>query len=150
MTVQEQIDKIAAEAKAKIDELVKLQKQDEPQPGDWCVFWDDLPFDKYGMLVNKLMEITYHGYYKDGDSNSWKHCRRITPEDFGWKLDNKPGWKNAPDWAKYLAQDENGSWWFFSNEPKPLQTLWNNDGLDSLKSNVKNHNWRETLESRPK
>jgi hypothetical protein len=152
MTVQEQINQIAAQAKAKIDELVKLQSKElaEPQPGDWCVFWDDKEdklFYNSG-AVRKFKEKKGNLYYAENDFG-WIQCRRITPEDFGWKLDGKPDWKDAPNWANYLAQDEDGSWWFFLNEPKQLQTSWNNDGLYSLMSNVKNHNWRKTLESRP-
>jgi hypothetical protein len=123
MTVQEQIDQIAAEAKAKIDELVKLQKQDEPQPGDWCVFWDNKtnkPFYAYN-TVSKFKEKRLNFYCAENGFR-WIHCRRITPEDFGWKLDNKPDWKDAPDWANHLAQDGNGGWWWYKNKPEPSTT----------------------------
>jgi len=25
----------------------------------------------------------------------------------------KPDWKDAPEWANYLAKDENSEWWWF-------------------------------------
>jgi len=30
----------------------------------------------------------------------------------------KPDWKDAPDWAQWLAIDELGEWWWFEFEPK--------------------------------
>lgn len=29
----------------------------------------------------------------------------------------KPDWKDAPEWAQYLAQDLDGNWYWFSDEP---------------------------------
>lgn len=29
----------------------------------------------------------------------------------------KPDWNDAPDWAKYLACDRNGEWWWFEFKP---------------------------------
>ena len=29
----------------------------------------------------------------------------------------KPDWKYAPEWAKYLAQNENGDWEWFEHAP---------------------------------
>jgi hypothetical protein len=152
MTIQEQIDQIAAEARAKIDELVKLQKQDEPQPGDWCVFWNDK--DKTEELFHsrgavRKFAVKVDNIYCSDYGTGWLQCRRITPEDFGWKLDNKPDWKNAPDWANYLAQDASGSWAWFENKPVAIPaSMWVSDGAERIQTVVKN--WKETLESRPK
>ena len=30
---------------------------------------------------------------------------------------NKPNWKDAPEWANYLAMDSDGSWYWFELEP---------------------------------
>lgn len=30
----------------------------------------------------------------------------------------KPSWKNAPAEARYLAMDDDGSWWWYRNQPK--------------------------------
>lgn len=32
----------------------------------------------------------------------------------------KPSWKDAPEWAQYLAQERNGRWWWFEEEPDYL------------------------------
>jgi len=29
----------------------------------------------------------------------------------------KPDWKDAPEWAKWLAMDENGDWFWFEFSP---------------------------------
>jgi len=149
MTVQEQIDQIAAEAKAKIDELVKLQKQDEPQPGDWCVFWDG-NFSAFHASLNHVGIYkckTSSGYNSHNDASTWVNCRRITLEDFGWKLDNKPDWKDAPDWANYLAQDISGGWWWYQKKPRLMDDSWG-FGNQHERANIIT-TWRETLESRP-
>ena len=31
--------------------------------------------------------------------------------------DFKPDWKDAPEWAKFLAQDKDGSWYWFEKKP---------------------------------
>lgn len=31
---------------------------------------------------------------------------------------NKPDWKDAPEYANYLAQDGSGAWYWFENQPK--------------------------------
>jgi hypothetical protein len=30
---------------------------------------------------------------------------------------NRPSWKDAPEWAKYLAMDRNGLWYWFEERP---------------------------------
>lgn len=30
---------------------------------------------------------------------------------------DKPSWDNAPEWAKYLAMDEDGSWFWYQYQP---------------------------------
>lgn len=41
----------------------------------------------------------------------------------------KPSWDDAPEVARYLAQDRDGTWWWFENEP-----YLNHDGTDWLSS----------------
>lgn len=33
----------------------------------------------------------------------------------------KPDWKDAPEWANYLAMDKDGEWYWFSSEPKLIE-----------------------------
>lgn len=62
---------------------------------------------------------------------------------------NKPDWKYAPEWAKYLAMDEDGSWFWYENEPKKYC-----DGFDTTKGRVSGAgdrliSWEYSLEERP-
>jgi len=36
----------------------------------------------------------------------------------------KPSWENAPDWAQWLAQDEDGSWWWYGAKPEWSDGFW--------------------------
>ena len=29
----------------------------------------------------------------------------------------RPAWKDAPEWARWLAMDEDGSWWWYAERP---------------------------------
>lgn len=29
----------------------------------------------------------------------------------------KPDWKDAPEWANYVAMDDNSRWWWYEKEP---------------------------------
>lgn len=73
------------------------------------------------------------------------------------ELQNKPSWKDAPDWAGWLAQDEDGVWYWHQNEPGQNGEDVNNcrywlshgesdiaDGGGELLGD-----WHDTLEKRP-
>lgn len=73
----------------------------------------------------------------------------------------KPSWENAPEWAKWLAQDADGEWCWFRHKPlkESEPAIWNNDINLSVKDETQwrrageskpNENWRRTLEKRPK
>lgn len=62
-------------------------------------------------------------------------------------MNGKPDWKNAPEWARFLAMDENGEWWWFEHEPYKTAHFWNS--LGQVKPAVNNLEWQETLEERP-
>jgi hypothetical protein len=148
MDKQEALRRIEAAEKEIAEAKKALEESDEPKPGDWCVFWLDgvIPFSSYSE-VKKLHSISGNKYFDDNISK-WDNCRRITPEDFGWKLGGKPDWKDAPDWANYLAQDANGGWWWYDDSPKSSVKSWLNGTRHAAAMAV--FNWRETLESRPK
>jgi hypothetical protein len=65
----------------------------------------------------------------------------------------KPEWKDAPEWAKYLAMDEDGTWWWYEFEPKLGNGdiwLYPDDGrMDEAEFTMKEYAWKETLEARP-
>jgi hypothetical protein len=39
---------------------------------------------------------------------------------------NKPDWKDAPEWARWLAMDGDGSWWWYEQKPRwiKLTSQW--------------------------
>ncbi len=60
----------------------------------------------------------------------------------------KPGWKDAPDWANYLAMDEDGEWYWFESEPNAHVYNWQSrKGRTELAA--QGPEWRKTLEFRP-
>ena len=36
----------------------------------------------------------------------------------------KPNWKDAPDWANWLAMNEDGAWTWFEEKPNPRVISW--------------------------
>ena len=68
---------------------------------------------------------------------------------------SKPDWKDAPEWAEWLAQDSSiagASWTWFALEPFMQGDYWMQpDGSTCLyASQVEdNANWKQSLERRP-
>lgn len=61
-----------------------------------------------------------------------------------------PPWSEAPPWAMWLAQDENGSWFWYSEKPIEKPDMFDSGGKISLcKYTDPNPNWKTTLEKRP-
>ena len=63
---------------------------------------------------------------------------------------NKPDWKDAPEWANWLAQDESCEWFWFEYKPVRRHDDW---GVKTkgryANANFYNESWKETLERRP-
>ena len=59
----------------------------------------------------------------------------------------KPLWKDAPDWANFLAQDLNGIWYWYEYQPtsEALNTWYSKGRYQAV--NVTN--WRDSLQERP-
>lgn len=62
----------------------------------------------------------------------------------------KPDWKNAPEWANYVAMDKVGDWYWYEDEPIPSHDYWlmttgriKRIDVDDLPK------WNATLERRP-
>lgn len=62
--------------------------------------------------------------------------------------DSGPSWDDAPKWARYLAQDSDGAWWWYEKKPQPLDGFWWSDtGLveeDCVQS--PSSNWESSLQ----
>lgn len=65
----------------------------------------------------------------------------------------KPSWKDAPEWANYLAMDKGGMWCWFEGKPSSKNCLfWHHGGgrtKDVIVFDV-GIDWEDTLEQRPK
>lgn len=65
---------------------------------------------------------------------------------------SKPDWKDAPDWANWLAQEADGQWWWFEH---PVE--WCSDGWAWVNTSQQGRfrkvgdppDCQDTLESRP-
>lgn len=68
---------------------------------------------------------------------------------------HKPDWAEAPDWAMFLAQDEDGEWCWWNLEPALTFSLWTQGEPEQDYNFVTagyyapTANWKETLEPRP-
>jgi ATP-dependent phosphoenolpyruvate carboxykinase len=64
----------------------------------------------------------------------------------------KPDWKNAPEWANWLAMDRNGEWYWYESKPVALGVYWlsmhSTEKLRYISSSVISVDWKETLEPR--
>ena len=61
----------------------------------------------------------------------------------------KPDWKDAPKWARFLAMDEDGKWYWYENEPTMRWDYWGWIGQVLEAKLDPSVNWKETLEPRP-
>jgi hypothetical protein len=59
----------------------------------------------------------------------------------------KPKWDDAPEWAKWLAQDEIGAWYWYSKKPRFDGHVWK-DGGRFMRASI-DVTAEETLEKRP-
>lgn len=82
------------------------------------------------------------------------HSGVITPSMYQERKavrQNKPDWAEAPDWARYLAQDSSGHWYWFSSEPHVGLANWLSvtDKYGFSQSGTVIGDWRRTLELHP-
>lgn len=89
------------------------------------------------------------GFYTQEISKSQWLSRRA-------KLQNKPSWANAPEWATHLAQDgggfTKGTWNWYSCKPDQMtiSDVWTSDvPASSASIGEVLGDWRDTLERRP-
>lgn len=63
---------------------------------------------------------------------------------------SKPDWKDAPEWAQWVARDADGRWVWHQTRPTPhtLARGWVSEGRSKeVWPNL--DGWRQTLEPRP-
>ncbi len=59
----------------------------------------------------------------------------------------KPKWSEAPNWAKWLAMDEDGTWNWFEHRPEQVRNYWDTEGSSNTQPAVCS-GWRVSLETR--
>lgn len=72
------------------------------------------------------------------------------------ELQNKPSWSDAPEWANWLCQRDDGMWFWCIEEPRVSEDGWETShearaahpSGDQVPENVLG-DWRDTLERRP-
>ena len=62
---------------------------------------------------------------------------------------NKPDWKDAPDWAEWLAMDESGDWYWYEIKPTSsnLHRMW--VAPKNSQQEIAIQSWSISLEARP-
>lgn len=65
------------------------------------------------------------------------------------ELQNKPSWKDAPEWAEWLAQDEDGEWKWLAGLPGKYVDGWTAVKIKGCRKGLALGDWRDTLEKRP-
>lgn len=59
----------------------------------------------------------------------------------------KPDWKDAPEWANWLAMDKDGAWYWYEEMPNERAGYeWR---PQSRFERIEFPNWRKSLEARP-
>lgn len=61
---------------------------------------------------------------------------------------SKPDWEDAPEWAKYLAQDKDGDWWWYEYTPDQGKNSWDLPRCVGQSEKATKESWTLTLESR--
>ena len=61
----------------------------------------------------------------------------------------KPNWKDAPEWANWLAMDEDGTWCWYERMPRSnfQSNKWQSGSRKMLAGNTSV--WHESLEKGP-
>lgn len=59
----------------------------------------------------------------------------------------KPSWKDAPKWANFLAMDQDGTWFWYENEPLRMDNEWLSFSGEYLAYIPKN-GWEVSIEER--
>lgn len=65
------------------------------------------------------------------------------------ELQNKPSWNDAPEWAEWLAQDEDGEWKWLAGLPGKYVDGWTAVKFKVYCKGMALGDWRDTLEKRP-
>ena len=62
-------------------------------------------------------------------------------------MNDKPSWEDAPEWAQWLAMDDDGEWYWYEEQPDRDSGGWMS--LTMRVVSAKGTGWEKTLEQRP-
>lgn len=65
------------------------------------------------------------------------------------EIDMKPDWKDAPEWANWLAMDKTGEWWWYENEPMLYPSFFRGPKLGKAIMACTKEQYIESKEKRP-
>lgn len=104
--------------------------------------------------LDRLLDSIAESYAAAWDGHQWGSINGFTRAQ--WQaardeLSGKPEWSDAPEWANWLAQDEDGEWWWFEGEPKLDSDCFycHSKREDQASIGRVLGDWRNTLERRP-
>lgn len=58
-------------------------------------------------------------------------------------------WTQAPPWARYAAMDEGGTWYWYTEAPKPYHGMWHAESGGFESFNPCPVHWTQSLTERP-
>ncbi|MGL5396572.1 MAG: DUF3310 domain-containing protein [Shewanella sp.] len=108
---------------------------------EWHFFTDALAFVNNGAVKWQDPNLPRNTGFIDRDQ--WLASRA--------ELQNKPSWKDAPEWAEFLSQSADGTWYWHELIPSKGNFLFFNGGgkrTTHCNGEVLG-DWRDTLEKRP-
>ena len=98
-------------------------------------------------------------YWKEGERHVSGNCITVIQpcvkiDRSDWlsrraELQNKPSWEDAPEWAEWLAQDEDGEWKWLAGLPGKYVDGWTAVKIKGCCKGIALGDWRDTLEKRP-
>lgn len=91
------------------------------------------------------------------NGNTGEHYEVVDPDDVGISTSGSPDWKDAPDWAQWLAQDSDGRWTWFEYPicaDEDDAEWYEQEGFDGMVCRAGeavecNPEWRTTAQARP-
>jgi len=104
--------------------------------------------------LDRILDSIAESYAAAWDGHQWGSINGFTRAQ--WQaardeLSGKPEWSDAPEYANWLAQDEDGEWWWFEGEPKLDSDCFycHSKREDQASIGRVLGDWRKTLERRP-
>lgn len=90
----------------------------------------------------ELKDIQTTGWYSAGT------VKEMAAELLERRAAEKAVWENAPDWANWYAEDENGLWLYYEKKPTRGARAW--FALEGKYNPALNAKWKNSLQERPK